>query len=220
MSELVQATSGATLTSSAVSEPKESPAASGADDSSTKHIDKLLKEKQNYAKGLNDVKQKYEQLLSEKQQREEQELLNTRQHEKVIELQRSEITELKGTVGSFEKRETEGRKNIAILGELKRLGFVENEVNKDLAMRLFDKGDVEIDPTANIVMGADLAAKTFYDKYHHLGLFGQKTVGVNQDATRGVGQPLTLEEWRKLPVDEQVSRQKEVEEAIGYKRTL
>lgn len=182
MSELKKESGGSEPISSAVGESNESTTSSAVSDSATKHIDKLLKEKQNAMKGLGEVKVENEQLKETIKGYQEKDLLETQQHEKIIDLQKQEITGLKGELGNYQTRECEGRKGLAIMSELKKLGFVDNDSNRDIAMKLFNKDNVEIDPTSNVVLGADMAAKAFYDKYHTLGLFGKKQPGTNQQA--------------------------------------
>ena len=142
-------------------------------------------------KGLGDAKAEAEQLKEKLKEYQEKDLLATQQHEKFIELQKTEISELKGKLGNYETREVEGKKGLSIMGELKKLGFVDNDSNREIAMKLFDKSNVEIDPTSNVVLGADLAAKVFYDKFHSLGLFGKSQLGTNQTAVNLTNQQQT-----------------------------
>jgi hypothetical protein len=187
MSELNQEASGSNVTSSAVTESNELDTSSAVDDSKTKHIDKLLKEKQNAMKGLNHVKSENDILKEKLKEYEEKELLSTQQHEKFIELQKTEISELKSKLDNYQTRELEGKKSLAILGELKKLGFVENDSNKEIAMKLLDRTNVEIDPNSNVVLGADMAAKLFYDKYNSLGIFGKASVKTSNQSVNYTG---------------------------------
>ena len=219
MPELNQDTSGSTPATSGAGESTSSTATSGVGDESTKQYEKLLKEKQNYAKSTAELKAELEEFRNKEKQREEAELIKTQQHEKVIELRNKELEETKNELLNYRKRESEGRKSIAVLSELKKLGFVDTESNKEIVMKLLDKKDVEIDPTTNTVLGADLSAKVFFEKYNNLGLFGKTVPGVNQNSPQGFASPLTLEEWRKLPMEEQVKSKSEVEATLGIIKT-
>lgn len=180
MVESVKATSGAESVSSGTDAQEVSNATSGA---AEKHIEKLLKEKQNIAKGFVELKEKYDVLANEKTAEAERKMLETNQHLKVIELKEQKLKELEGELNNFKTKEVEGRKTLAVLSELRKLGLVDTDVNKEVAFKLFDKSSVEIDPTSNTVLGADLAAKAFYDKYNHIGIFGKKSVGTNNNAS-------------------------------------
>jgi hypothetical protein len=186
----------------------ESSATSGASNDSgalLRHNEKLVKENRNYAKGLGEIKEKYDALILEKRAEEEKKLLETNQHLKVIELIKSEAQELRAKLNNYETREVEGKKSLAILSELKKLGFVDNDVNREIALKMFDKAQVEIDPSTQTVIGADIAAKAFYDKFNSVGVFAKKSVGANHNAsTFGTSAPakptgkMTMEETKNL----------------------
>ena len=196
MSELNEATSGAQTTSSGVDETNvESNVSSGADDSNAAY-QKLLKEKQNHARAHQTLKTELEELRAEKKEREEKDLLSRNQHEKLISIQREEIAKLKGEITTHRQKQTDAKKIATTIGELKKLGFVDNDANRELVLRLIDKNKVEIDEETNQVLGADFMAKELYDKYNGLGLFGKKSVGTNQSAPN-----LTNEITRK-PISE------------------
>jgi len=172
-------TSGSEIESSATS------GASNDSDTMPKVLEKALKEKQNTAKKNLELQAELEAFRAKDRAREEQDLLAKNQHLKVIELREQEVKQLKEKLNNYETREVEGKKSLAILSELKKLGFVDNDINRELALKVFDKNQVEIDPSSQTVLGADLAAKAFYEKYNQIGVFGKKQVGTNHNATIG-----------------------------------
>jgi predicted RNase H-like nuclease (RuvC/YqgF family) len=183
MSELEKGSSAPEVSSSADTKSTgEVSSSAETKDSAAKHIDKLKRENDNRRSKISDLEIKLSEYEAKEKEREEQKLLETNQHQKVIELQKQEITDLKSKITNYTTRETEGKKGLAIMGELKKLGFVDSDANREVAMRLIDKKEVEIDPTSGVVLGADLTAKTFFDKWHHLGLFGRKDVGTDRTA--------------------------------------
>ena len=155
---------------------------SASDDAAKKHIEKLLTEKKNAMKGNQALKEELEQLRAEKKEREEQQMLKNNEHLKVIDLLKKELDESKTKLSTIETQKIEGKKTLAVLSELEKLGFVNNDTNRNIVMKLFDKKSVEVDPTTGVVLGADSAAKNFHEEYNSLGIFGKKSVQTNSQA--------------------------------------
>lgn len=179
MLESEKATGGAESTSGAVDELKDSVVAedpSGAGETVPRKLfEKVLREKKNNSTELKHLKAWKESVEQEK-------MLEREEHIKVIDLLRQENEKLKGEKLSYEKQKAEAKKSASIISELKKLGFADNESNREIALKLFDKENVEIDTATNVVIGADMAAKAFYDKYNSLGIFSKKPAGTSSHA--------------------------------------
>lgn len=210
MSELNKASSGADPDSSASGVSNEDQPSSGGDSNNAAY-DKLLKEKQNHARANLDLKAKLLAYEAKEKKRVENELLEKDQHTKLIDIQKKEIEDLNGKITKHEDMLINSRKNSQFLQELKKLGLNENDANKKAALKLFDNSIINVDSETGTVIGADLAAKSFYDEYNHLGLFGKQSVGVNQNAPQGVISKLTLDEWKKLSPEDKIKRRGELE---------
>lgn len=179
MSELDKTASG--VDTSASGEVKGAEDTSG---SSTDNVayEKLLKEKQNYAKAVAELKAKLSSLETEKKERDEDEMLKKEEHLKLIEILKQEKQDIIADRDRLNKTITEGKKNSAVLNELKKLGFVDTNDNREAALKLIDKTMVSIDGDTGVVMGADLSAKSFHEKFHGLGLFARKGPGTSHQA--------------------------------------
>lgn len=192
MSELNQPTSGGAVeTSGSTQGNQESNVTSGTKDS---NLEKVLKEKKNAMLALQQLKEENEALKVFKAEKEEQALLAQKQHEQVIESLKKKVSELEMTAKQKEEVIKRSKINSALMKELKRLGFDDSEANREAALKLVDVKPVMIDPSTDLVLGADDVAKDFHAKYASLGFFGKQTVGVNQNAAQiktNVGYDLT-----------------------------
>jgi hypothetical protein len=187
MSQSNQVTSGTETSSGAgvVSGDKDQTATSGAAQSfDQKHYDKLLKEKKNAMLALEEKEQKLQELTKFKQDAEEAELLKQKQFETVINNLKAEKTKLDSELKAERETTTRARMNTALLSELKKLGFDDNDSNKEAALKLASFKNVTIDPTINAVVGAEDAAKEFYDKFNSLGFFAKKQGGTSNNAPK------------------------------------
>lgn len=85
-------------------------------------------------------------------------------------------------------------------------------------IKLVDLNKVSIDNDTQIVLGAADQAKYLAEKFQPL--FGRSSVGVDHSMPTGNAvPPLTIEEFRKLPLDQQKARREELYQAHGISRT-
>jgi hypothetical protein len=168
-------TSGGNASTSGDAENQNQGSTSGDSGSNNNAYSKLLREKKNY-------ETQYKELKAWKDEYEEKKLLDEKQYGTVIENLKGEVSRLKDEKKVLSEKIMGGRVNTAILSEAKKLGFNDNEENRKAFLKLIDKGKVAIDPTTDVVIGADEAAKSFYSDYSKLGFFGNKNMGTNQNA--------------------------------------
>lgn len=180
MTELnTKATSGADSETSGSDITSDNVSTSGDADSELaalrNHNAKLLKQIKNFSSELNGLK-------SYKEEKEEKEMLQKEEFTKVIESLKSKITSLKSENEGLKSSIKGAKINSSLLGELSKFGFVDSPETRNAALKLIAKDAISIDPTTDTVIGADNAAKSFYEQYGKLGFFGKKTPGVSNDA--------------------------------------
>ena len=179
MSELEQGASGSDTSASGEVKRVEDTSGSSANNAA---YDKVLREKQNAMKALAEAKAKLSDFETKEKEREENDLLQKDEHLKLIDLLKREKADILADRDKLKSTIAEGKKNSAILNELKKLGFVDNADNREAALKLIDKSMVSLDNDTGVVMGADLSAKTFHEKFHGLGLFARKVAGASNQA--------------------------------------
>lgn len=168
-----QVTSGADVKASGQDVEDQSKDSSGAE--SNKHYEKLLREKKNTMERLREVESKL-------QEKENEDLMRQKQFEVVIDNLKKENTQIKDALSTERETIKRAKLTTSLLGEVKKLGFVDSEANKEALVKLADLKSVEIDPTTNTVIGVEEAAKGFYDKYASLGFFQKQSPKTNFQA--------------------------------------
>ncbi len=146
--------------------------------------EKLLREKKNASLALQQARDKLTEYEAFKAQVEEEKMLKEKQYEQLLENYKKKLQDTEGELGNMKKTIESAKKNTAILNELKKLGFVDNDSNREVALKLVNSSVATLDPQTNVVLGADEAAKEFYQKFNSLGLFGKSTSGVNHQAPK------------------------------------
>lgn len=188
MEKLEKATGGAALSTSGDNElgGDSNNATSGAQLKSAeqKQYEKLLKEKKNAMLALEEKENQLNELIKYKQEKEEAELLKTKQYETLISTYKDKLSKAEIDLKAEKELNSRSRINSAFLSELKKLGFVENESNKEAALKLASFKSVVVDPTINSVVGAEEEAKEFLEKFSHLGFFEKKTGGISNTAPK------------------------------------
>jgi len=201
MSELNKETSGSDpVTSGAGNVVKDSINSTSGE--SNANYEKLLREKKNTSSALQGAKEELESLKRWKADLEEADMLKGKEYEKVIE-------NYKLKLGDSEKKNLElsetiqgSKKNSALLTELKKLGFVDNDKNRQAALKLINRSAMTVDPTTNTILGADDAAKGFLGDYGELGFFGKTTTGTNHDApSMNINMPKDIGSLTRAEID-------------------
>ena len=205
MSDLEKATSGADVEASGstvTNKTSGNDATSGAED----HVPygtykKAVTESRNRATENLTLKQQYEEMAEKVKVYEEEKMVKNQEFEKFIGLLKEENAKLKGEIKQRDEKIEGGAKNGAVLQELKKLGFDDTEANRSLVLKTLDFSGVIPDPATGVIVGADQAAKAYYDSFNHLGLFKKASPGVNQNApnikTDSVSSDSYLEELRQ-----------------------
>ena len=187
MSELEKpATSGAAPSTSGDGVGATDPKSTSGDSKSynADFVEKLKKEKHNTASALKEALDKIKEYEDKDSQDAEKKLLEEKQFKTVIDTYKRENDDLKSKIKVKDELETRAKKNSAIMKELVKIGFSETETNKGAAVRLFDLTGVEVDPTTNVVVGAEDAAKRFHEKFATLGFFTKKPAPANHEAPK------------------------------------
>lgn len=181
MSEKNTASSGAvTATSGAegkVETDQSQVETSGSTKPDSAFVEKLLKEKRNYASKAAELET---QLKSMKDER----LVEKEQYKQLAEQRLKTIQELEAKVQTDQALRDKARKLAAVKKHLAQMGL--RPEHEELALnKLLDVEDLVIDPDTQAVLGAEEKAKVFRQNYGTLGIFGQKAPGVNQNAPAG-----------------------------------
>lgn len=178
MSEKKAATSGAAdATSGASGEgttEQTQVETSGSTKPESSIVEKLLKEKRNYASKAADLESKLKAF-------EDERLVEKEQFKTLAEQRLKEIQELKTRVQQDQAMRDKARKLAAVKKQLVQMGM--RAEHEELVLnKLLDVEDLIIDPETQAVLGAEEKAKAFRQSYATLGIFGQKAPGVNQNA--------------------------------------
>jgi len=201
MSENKAATSGAAnATSGADGEVKTDQShgeASGSPKGDPSIVEKLLKEKRNYASKAADLEAKLKMF-------EDERLVEKEQFKTLAEQRLKEIQELTNRVQQDQALRDKARKLAAVKKQLVQMGL--RPEHEELALnKLIDVEDLVIDPDTQAVLGAEEKAKAFRQSYSTLGIFGQKAPGVNQNApAAGSTTPKSVRELTKKELMEQL----------------
>lgn len=167
------------------------------------HFQKLLTEKKNWA-------EKARQLEAELKARDEKSLIEKEEWKTLAENRQKELDEYKTQVETFQNTLKTEKKKEALKTELSKLGFDQKYFTEGLVAEYMPK--LKIDEDTGFVGGAVEVAQSLKEKFQPL--FGGAAVGVNNSAP-STGQPLSLEQWRKLPPEEKAKRAPEIKNQLG-----
>lgn len=198
---------------------------SGSSESSTQKVDnndqdynpefvqKVLKEKKNYATKAQQIQEENEALRKQLEQIKEQDLKNKEEYKTLYENKLSEVNEWKEKYTSQQKEIENGIKRSQLRNELTKLGIKPAYLEK--AVNLADLNYVKYDSDAKLVLGADDQARLISEEWKDL--FGGNQSRPNHDSPdiNSKNGAITLEEWKKLPFEEQKKRMKDVAANMG-----
>lgn len=168
MSELNQATSGAAASTSGDVNVGGTSNSTSGEAENPKHNEKLLKEKRNAMLALEEANKKIAAY-------EEAEMLKNKQTDQLLASYKEKLAKVETDLKQEREVIKKARINTAFLSELKKFGFVDNDANKEAAIKLASFKNVDVEPTSNTVIGVDEEAKTFYEKFSSLGLFEKRS---------------------------------------------
>ena len=167
-------------------------------------VEKALKEKNNWKKRAEDAEVKYKLL-------EDERLKEKEDFKKLYENKLAELQVIKKDKEESDKKIQEGLKIGALKNELSKLGM--DMKYMDIAMKAVDLNTLKVED--DVVLGVESAAKSLKEKA--APLFVSAGPNVSHAAPASPLQPLTLEEWEKLPIDQQVKREPELLATLGFK---
>ena len=191
MTDNKSATSGASSDTSG-SEELETSSSGDAKKTPDKHVEKLLKEKDNWKTRALTLETKLKDV-------EESELKAKENYKQLYETANTRAENLKKELESFKEKEKSVKVNTAIVKELYKFGLAPEHA--ETALKLFDRGSVNLDPDTLVVVGAEEAAKSFHEKHSSLNFWKKSGPGVNQNGFNGSSNNNT-KELRRMTLDE------------------
>jgi hypothetical protein len=144
----------------------------------------------------------------------EKELKEKEQWKDLYESEKKAREESESRINEIQAKIKESAKTAAVRSELLKRGF--NQQYLDIVDRLVDTSSLTYDDETRTVGGVEIAAKAIQEKY--APFFGGAKTNVNHDAPDGT-KPITLEDWRKMSMEDQVKYKPELEKALGINRT-
>lgn len=179
---------------------------SGAGKETNSHLEKILKEKKNAMERVRELETKLKEESDAK-------LIEKENWKTLAEMKDKEAKEWQEKYTSAQRLIEDSAKISEIRTELSKLGL--NQGYMDVAMKLADTTSVVFDKENKIVTGAENVARMIREK---VPVFFQKTnPGVDHSAPAGSPGKLTIEDFKKLPLDEKRKREKELYENMGIK---
>lgn len=165
-----------------VAETQNGAASGEADAGYPKHfVEKLKKEKLNAAQRAQQLANELEEVRAAQASAQENELQQKEQFKQLWEQEKLKAKSYQEQLTQLKVAQEDQTKKSAIKQQLLNLGL--NPKHEATAFRLMDTSPVVLDDTGN-VLGAEEAARSFYDQFRDLGLFGQQTPGVSQRAPK------------------------------------
>lgn len=171
MSDKTKATSGAITDTSGSVTDETSTSGDAPSRGSEEIVLKLKKEKENW-------KTKALELEGKLKERDESELKAKEDFKKLYEAEKKTRETVSAELEMLRQEKVQAKLNSAIRKELLKYGLAPEHT--ETALKLFDRSQVTLDPDTNVVVGAELAAKSFYEKHAALGFFKKPGTGVNQ----------------------------------------
>jgi len=143
-------------------------------------VNKLKKEKENTLKANAELKAKYEEAIAEISKIKETELQTQSQYKTLWENEKKSKSEILESLKAKEEQIKKGKMVAALRGEYLKLGLDPKFL--DDAFTMTDWKQISIEPETESVIGAEDAAKAFYQKFGSTGLFQKQGVMVNHNA--------------------------------------
>lgn len=154
------------------------------------------------------LKERLDALDADSKKRQESELVEKQEFKKLHEASKAEAEEWKNKFSTLDKDVKEGRKLNAFLQKVP--GKVSSEY-----WSLIDLEKVAMDPETGVVDESSLvkAVKAFEEKHSRLIDKPNSAKLPNDAAKSGATGKLSYEEWKKLPLDDQKKRMKDVDKS-------
>lgn len=164
-------------------------------------VEKLKKEKENYSKSLSALKEELAGIKRQQEEATEKELVAQAKYKEAFEAEKKRAEKLSEDLKAKDQKITQGSINSSLRTELLKLGA--EETHLDTIFKLIDRSTVSVDPETSVVIGADMTAKTFYEKHSGLGFFKKSGAKPNHEAARG-GNPNAQPDLKKLSYEEKL----------------
>lgn len=176
-----------------------SPEQAKADGYPAHFVEKLKREQSNW-------RARAKELESKLREREEHELKEQNKYKELFEARSKELETARTQLTEYQERMRQARKMSAVKSELQKLGIRPGK--EEVAFRLMDLKEVAIDDDTDTVIGADQVAKSFYDQYNDLGIWGSKVPRVAHQAPASNQQATDLS---SLPLEQKLKMLAELE---------
>lgn len=157
-----KATSGAQVTDSSGSGDNEQ-------NYSKEFVEKLLKEKKNYAESAKALREERQKLADEIEGLKTQDLQKQNQYKELYENAIKKQQELSAQLKNQTDTITSSKKKEELTKHLFKLGLDDKYL--DDALKLSDLNSIQVDPETFVVVGADDLAKSLKEKYKDVGFF-------------------------------------------------
>ena len=166
-------------------------------------VNRLLDEKKKTQLKNRELEGRLQELEAKLTETENQKLIEKEDFKKGGEKQKEEADIWREKYEKSEQKIIKGLKAGSLKSELRKLGIKQERV--ELAVGLAKLDEIEYDSSTSVITGAEDQAKLIAEKSPEW--FGNTSASMNSDApTTSTGGSITVEEFRKLPLPEQVKR--------------
>lgn len=168
-------------------------------------VEKLMKEKKNYASKVDEISAKlaaYESTIKEKDMevlkvKEDWKSLATEKEKEVLAL-KAALQEKETAIQSIQVEKINGHKISALKRELDKLGA--DHKSMDSILRLADLNVMKYDEEHKVVLGVEEVAKSIKEQIP--AVFGVSVPGVSHAAPAGSNAKMDIETWKKMDIKE------------------
>jgi len=167
---------------------------SGATDSTSGAVENNETEVETSGAGETEENAAFKRLLREKKaetdkrralelqlkERNEKDMLDKENYKELLKSREDDLAKANATVQEYERVKKQAQVNSSLRDELLKLGADPKHMDK--ALKLMDRERLIVDEDTGVVIGAQEAAKAFYQSNSDLGFFSKKAPGVNHNA--------------------------------------
>jgi hypothetical protein len=185
----------------------------GAEVVEPKNLDGLLENNQKLRKEKENLKLKLTEVETQLKLKVENELVQKEEWKTLAEQRSKDLQDLKAKFDHKEKLINDSKKLNALQTELGKMGM--DMKYFDVAVKAVDLNTITVDSETDVVMGVESAAKFLREKA--APLFSSQAPNVSHAAPQGAFQTLNYEDWKALPQDEKIKRERELLQNLGLK---
>ena len=167
---------------------------------------KLLSETKTVKAKNSELEAKLKAFEDEKSAAEEKRLSEQGEYKKLLEIERKKSSELEEKDKAREKQLLDGYKLNAVLEKLP------GKIASNDYLSFVDLDSIAIDPDSGTVDESSVSQTVNKFLEQHSRLLITDKGSLPNDAPKGVSKPLSVDEWRKLPLSERKKRMNEVKD--------